>query len=197
MNARWYHVSAVALLAFLLVPSEDLAAAAPRWEWVRHFGGSNVENVGGIALDPDGNAYVAGMFWSQSMSLGGVTFTNNGNLSGYVCKVSSRGDLIWAVPILSQGALCFASDVALGPNGEVMVGLWFDGTLTMGETNFTSQGSTDILLAQFDREGQYVQGFHFGGLATSSLAVLRPIPLEVGRSRATLAHLPSNSAPSP
>ena len=72
--------------------------------WVQQPTGGNPSAGVGAAVDPAGNAYLAGQF-TNTISFGGISVTNGG---GFVAKYSSSGAIQWA----DQAAVQY-DDVAL------------------------------------------------------------------------------------
>src|ERR1035441_5965968 len=72
--------------------------------WVQQPTGGNPSAGVGAAVDPAGNAYLAGQF-TNTISFGGISVTNGG---GFVAKYSSSGTIQWA----DQAAVQY-DDVAL------------------------------------------------------------------------------------
>ncbi|NUP04869.1 MAG: hypothetical protein HOW73_02280 [Polyangiaceae bacterium] len=66
----------------------------------------------------------------------------------------------------------FFSSLAQLPTGNVMVQLPFDATITVGGTTVTSDGSRDVLVAEFDLAGNAVSARAWGGNALDDAGFL-------------------------
>lgn len=65
------------------------------WQWVKTFGGTDVERDNDIALDSLGNVYVAGGFYGTK-SFGPVSLTSTNNSRDiFVIKYDANGNFVW------------------------------------------------------------------------------------------------------
>ncbi|MGP1308611.1 MAG: hypothetical protein ACTS27_00245 [Phycisphaerales bacterium] len=118
--------------------------------WARRAGSSNLEEARGVAVDADGNAYMAGYFNGTADFAPGVTITSAGNADVFLAKYSPTGDLLWVV---RAGGTAFdsAEGMALDGGGGVFVVGRFQSTATFAPgVTVTSNGSSDVFLAKFD-----------------------------------------------
>jgi hypothetical protein len=89
--------------------------------------------VYGIAFDGQGNAYVAGGLMIDSASLTSAVF---------VSKFSPAGALLMDRVFQDDDTQALAFDVAIAPNGDVVIAGMFDATLHVGSTTLTSLAGT-------------------------------------------------------
>ena len=61
------------------------------WQWVSQAGGSSLDQVSTMAIDANGNNYLAGYF-VETTTFGNYTFTSNGSSDGFVVKVDEYGN---------------------------------------------------------------------------------------------------------
>ncbi|GAA3938956.1 T9SS type A sorting domain-containing protein [Hymenobacter algoricola] len=149
--------------------------------WAKHLNGANYETVApAVALDAGGNAYLTGSFYG-SVSVGGITLTDptytpgGTQLNGYVAKFSPTGALLWAQRLgaaTGSSGSAGGSGIAVDAAGNVVLGGWFSGSVTIGTTTLTSTlyvdangsyPSQDILLAKLDPQGTVLWARHDGG----------------------------------
>lgn len=66
--------------------------------WAKNFGGSDDDYATSIAIDAWGYIYVAGYFYSSSITLGTTTLNNDSSntTNMFIVKYDSSGNLIWA-----------------------------------------------------------------------------------------------------
>jgi len=77
-------------------------AQAPNWKWaVAGVGSYSAGQT--IDSDTSGNIYNAGGF-EQTMTFGSVTLNSVGGLDGYISKLDTGGNVLWAVAISGDGA---------------------------------------------------------------------------------------------
>jgi len=127
--------------------------ASGQFEWVRAAGSANVEEARGVAVDPQGNIFIAGYFNATAAFAPGVSVTSNGNADVFLAKYSPQGDLLW---VKSVGGTGFdsAEGLCVDAKGDAFVVGRFQNTVNLrpGAAGgvVTSVGSSDIFLAKFD-----------------------------------------------
>lgn len=123
--------------------------------WVQSFGGPG-QNVGiGLTLDSLGNPIICGYF-NSSMSIGDSTWTGTG---GFLAKVHSQGNLLWAKGMKFQTCTSVHADIS----GNIFLGGSFDNSLTLGPSTIVSKGGLDGFLAKLDTGGNFLWAKSFGG----------------------------------
>lgn len=130
--------------------------------WVKQIGGTDAESISQINIASDGSIYLTGAFESTTdFDPGAGTFnlTSAGSYDGFLMKLDSSGSFLWAIPVGASSLSDFANDVDFDAQGNLVVVGSFQGTSDMdpsGATaNFTSLGSTDIFVAEYNSNGQY------------------------------------------
>lgn len=139
-----------------------VAKLGPKGEhlWSKRFGNAN-EQVGlGVAVDPDGNVLLTGMF-DGSIDFGGETLMSAGFKDIFIAKLNSEGGHIWSKKF-GDGANQIGQSIAVDAKGNVALCGSFDGTVNFGSGEVTSAGSTDIFLATFDATGKRRWDKRFG-----------------------------------
>ena len=77
-------------------------AQAPDWMWAKSFGTTNNDNGQAIAVDEDGNIFAGGTFEGTvdfDPGPGVHNLTSGGILDGYILKLDSTGNFLWAYAI--------------------------------------------------------------------------------------------------
>jgi hypothetical protein len=133
-------------------------------QWATSAGGTNDEDAVKLAIDDNGNVFVAGWF-SQSASFGSVTITTDTPLGAaqrhefFLAKLTSAGQWAWAKKQIGAAyseSTCLTTD----PSGNVIVGgKFYDADLKIGSTTLQVQ---EILpfIAKYNGDGviQWVKG---------------------------------------
>ncbi|MBI4946225.1 MAG: SBBP repeat-containing protein [Bacteroidetes bacterium] len=135
--------------------------------WAKSIGGTSEEHVKNIAIDGNGNVYVAGNFSSQSLPFGNTTLTNAGNFDAFIAKYDANGNPLWAKSAggsAGEGAYGIAAD----KSGNVYLAGDYNGTsITFGNftlTNSNSAGGTfDIFTVKYDGDGNVLWAKNIGG----------------------------------
>lgn len=139
--------------------------------WAKQLGGSGWEYARAIAVDANGNVYVAGNYNGtadfdpnpQATS----TLTAVGGDDIFVVKLNSSGNLVWAKS-MGGNTTDEAYSLAVDGSGNVYATGRFQGTADFdpgaGTANLTVSGSSDdIFLCKLDASGNYVWAKQIGG----------------------------------
>ena len=107
--------------------------------WALAGGGNEGDEPGGIALDSQGNCYVAAAYWGP-WQFAQLTLPANGpGYNASIFKIDSGGILQWAYGIgASAGTIANVINVDL--SDKTYVAGRFDGTISFGQTNLVSRG---------------------------------------------------------
>ncbi len=132
-------------------------------QWAKKAGGNGDDKGLGISLDRNGNIYIAGSF-THSASFGSISIANSGNYSAFVAKYNSTGSIQWAK---AAGACCDTTQyrsVFVDQFSNVFVAGSFKGDANFGSNHFTSSGSSDIVIAKYNTNGNLQWAKHAGGI---------------------------------
>lgn len=131
--------------------------------WVKTAGGTLNDGGFGLVTDANGNAYVAGSFFSSSMNFESITLTSAGVNDHYVVKFDGSGNVLWAK---SAGGEIndFGAGISLAPDGGVFVtGEFTSQKIVFGSTTLTNSGGGDIFVTHYDATGAVVWAKGIGG----------------------------------
>jgi hypothetical protein len=131
--------------------------------WAKSAGGTLNDGGFGLVTDANGNAYIAGTFFSPTISFESTTFTNAGVVDHFVVKYDGSGNVLWAK---SAGGTTndFGTGIALEPNGGVYVtGQFTSPKISFGGTTLTNQGVGDIFVTKYDASGTVLWAKGIGG----------------------------------
>jgi len=120
-------------------------------QWLKKCGGSDMDNPGGISIDPSGNLYLLGYYAGPSTNLGGTNTINNSgsqyNSDVFIAKIGSAGNVIWVKQpngFLNEDGWAIAANNA----GVVIAGTFNSAPASFGGHSLTSSGKIDIYTAQ-------------------------------------------------
>jgi len=113
--------------------------------WVRSAGGSGRDEAGGIALAPNGDVVIGGLF-SSTATFGNARLTAAGTSDLFLAQYRSNGDLVGAIGGGGQGE-DFGYGVAVGPTSQSCVVGSFQGTASFGTHDIAGAGGTDVAIA--------------------------------------------------
>ncbi len=130
------------------------------WEWVRSFGGVEVnrydyadpgENFNFVSCDASNNIYVAGNMLDTAIA-GDIELQGNGDFDIVVAKLNPQGQYLWATNLGGLG-MDLPSGLSLDSDGNAYLTGIFSGTLRLGGFTLQSRGDTDIFVAKINTEG--------------------------------------------
>ncbi len=149
--------------------------------WARSVGGGRDDYATSVRTDGSGNVFLAGYFYSSSLTFGSTTLTNT--IWTYVAedlflvKYDTNGNVVWAKSAGGYGG-DRATSVALDASGNIFVAGFFDGAdITVGSTTLTNLGYSDLLLIKYDANGNVQWAISAGGKgddAVTSIATDAP-----------------------
>ncbi|WP_276485811.1 SBBP repeat-containing protein [Paraflavitalea pollutisoli] len=132
------------------------------------LGSTGNDNAGALAVDADGNLYVAGHFMNTvdfDPGTGVEALTSAGTLDGFVAKYDAAGNYVNARSF--GGSLNdMVTKLKLDARGNVYVAGQFwsvDWSMGPGAAIFPNEGNADVFLLVFDRSLRYNGGRAIGG----------------------------------
>ncbi|MBL7930479.1 MAG: SBBP repeat-containing protein, partial [Bacteroidia bacterium] len=137
--------------------------------WVRAVGGGTFDIARDVAVDQNGDVYVAGNFqWTADLdpTAGSYTATSSGKYDPFILKLSSSGTYLWARHFggADQDQI---SAIDLDAAGNLYVVGTFEGTtdLDPGSGTFTvaSNGNFDGFISKFNSSGNLIWAKRIGG----------------------------------
>jgi hypothetical protein len=155
--------------------------------WAVRAGGADNEDVGGLAVDGDGEIWLAGKLWGDSVFGPGdaeeTTVPVAGHDDGFVARYSPGGALRWARGIgAPDRAACAGVDTL--PDGSALVAGTFGDTVTFGpgdegETTLSSAGGKDIFFGRWLSDGALSWARSEGGDLSDNVAGISAISQDV------------------
>ncbi|MFM7054195.1 MAG: T9SS type A sorting domain-containing protein [Bacteroidota bacterium] len=137
--------------------------------WMRGIGGSSEDRAYGIIQDVNDNYFITGLF-SDVVDFDGTMLTCNSFYATYLAKLSSQGNILWAVKG-DAGANDFARGfgVLVDLQGNPVTNGFYSGTLNMGGATLAASGGQydqDSYLIKFTNNGSLLWARTAGGSGT-------------------------------
>lgn len=126
--------------------------------WAVRAGGAQDDEARGISAGGDGSSVVIGRFQeATAFGEGQVSFTSAGGYDLFLARYNPDGTLDWARHI-GGAEHDEPGNVSVAPDGSVLVTASFQGTVVLGpgspdQTEFTSGGAWDVLVARYQQDG--------------------------------------------
>jgi hypothetical protein len=151
------------LLSFFLLFTPCLFSQS--FEWVKQAGGNNGESGKAIATDSEGNVYVAGSYFSESVSFDSFELNTGWYSNFFLVKYNKRGDLLW-VRNASGDAGIDVRGMCLDKEGNCYITGGMGGSITLrgGGSTITllSKGHGDFFAAKYGTDGNILWGTTYG-----------------------------------
>jgi len=131
--------------------------------WATPAGGAGSDMVWDMVLDSSGNSFVTGSF-SGSATFGSTILNSVGGLDGFVAKMDTSGNWVWASHI-AGGYEDWGLGIDIDPQGNVYVtGPFMDSqstnspSVTLGSTTLSAhaQSNYDIFITKLDSNGNFL-----------------------------------------
>ena len=137
--------------------------------WGRVFGGLGTDQGNSIAVDGDGHVITVGYLGSGGdldPGPGAAAVTGAGQQDIFVQKLDAAGNFVWGHAVGGTGN-DVASDVAIGPAGEVVLCGEFRTTVDFdpgpGVNSLTTGGAEDAFVQKLLADGTHAWAHRFGG----------------------------------
>ncbi|MBT3210363.1 MAG: hypothetical protein HN704_11960 [Bacteroidetes bacterium] len=134
------------------------------YQWAQKAGGSGNDISNSIAIDQSNNAYICGNFQNIA-NFGFSNITSNGSEDIFIAKYNSLGNLQW---VIDEGGAFndAANEITIDISNNIIVTGYFEDSISIGSTNFTSFGNKDIFIAKYHNSNTFLWAKQAGGIAT-------------------------------
>lgn len=143
----------------VLVPRAPADAPIAEVDWWRQVGSTSIDHASALAVDAAGGLVVAGEL-RDTVDFGGQTLSALGAGDAFVARYAADGTLSWVVGLGSRlwSANAEATDLAIGPDGLVVVTGTFEGRLEAVTPEGPAPavdlaGATDVFVVAIDVSG--------------------------------------------
>jgi hypothetical protein len=133
----------VAVYAGVAGVSRITCSATGSWIGVKQLGTAANDYPHAVALDAQGNVYVAGVTYGAFPG-----HDNAGASDAFVAKLGAGGDVAWVKPLGTAGDE-YASGLAVDPQGNV----WISGVTSGAFPGYANAGYDDAFVARVDATG--------------------------------------------
>lgn len=140
--------------------------------WVKQFtSGAYDYSIGNsIAADATGNVYITGAFHGATdydPGTGNTTIRSGGYSDGFLAKLNSNGQLVWAKQLGGCQIEDYGTSVAVDAQGNVYsTGIFqyiADFNPGSGVYNLQSSGAIDGFMSKLNPNGEFIWAMHLGG----------------------------------
>ena len=134
--------------------------AAGNFVWVKRLGGSEIDYVNSMVLDPEGNIYTTGYFQGTAdfdPNAGTANLTSEGSGDIFISKLDEEGNFVWA-----EGIGATANDIGVGmyldSEANIYVTGYFSETVDFdpgnGTVELASAGDFDVFMLKLGNTTQ-------------------------------------------
>lgn len=136
------------------------------------FGDAGAQQADSVAVDTEGTIYVTGRF-DGSIHIGGSQLNSANSPDLFVAKLSAQGEPVWSKGLYGDTDLNYAGDIAVDPNGDILVTGTFAGNMSFDAQTMTSPFNVDSLfMAKFNGSSKAIWAKYVPGQKSAgSLAV--------------------------
>jgi hypothetical protein len=141
--------------------------------WSTYFGGTSIEQSGGIVVDKDSNVFISGRTASltniATVGANQSSLAGGNGFDGFLAKFSPTGALLWATYYGGTGA-DELQKLALDKDQNIFVtggSGSSSGIATAGAYQTTNNGTSNGILAKFSQAGNLIWATYFGGTSAN------------------------------
>lgn len=137
--------------------------AGGRFNWVWRAGGPMYDVGTGIAMNDNGGLYVAGFYQGPIAVAPGDTLPGENMLGDiFIARFDREGKPVWWRTANGPGR-DEAAGISIADNGDLVIGGLYSATATFGSQQITSTGSSDLFIARYRPNGDFVGVIGGGG----------------------------------
>jgi Secretion system C-terminal sorting domain len=161
----------------LALLSVHICAQIPNYTWAKQNGDGDFEQAAEVVVDAQGNVYSCGKFestvdFNPAPGSGNNIFalTSDGGTDGYLQKLDSAGNFVWALKIGGSSADDITS-VTIDGSGNVVVTGYFTGVVDVDPSNGNALINSsptwisDLFVISYSAQGQLNWARSFGGVS--------------------------------
>lgn len=126
-------------------------------------GGTNNENINGLAVDSELNVYIGGWF-IVDITIGEDTYNSTTN-DAFLAKYEPGVGFIWSQQYGGTG-IDEVLDLYCDSDDQLIIAGTFQNTISIGNSQLESDGFDDGFVGKFDASGSYNWVFQMGGSGT-------------------------------
>jgi hypothetical protein len=146
--------------------------SAGTYAWAKLFGGADVDDGRGVAVDAAGNVAVVGDSLSPSIAFGGTVLLNPGaKRAGFVAYLDATGSPVWAKGLGGALGDSTAAAVAFDGAGNVLVAGALSGTADFGPGCAPLGAAGELFVAKLAPSGACLWAETGGGAAATGIGV--------------------------
>ena len=131
--------------------------------WAKSGGGQFFDYAKAIVTDNTGNVYVAGNYYSPTITVGNSTLTSVGGADGFLIKYNTAGNQIWAKNI-GGDMDDLINGITADQNGNIYItGSFQSSSLVCDNYTLTSPGSAEAFVTKYNGSGNVIWARNFEG----------------------------------
>lgn len=135
--------------------------------WSVKMGGQDYDYVQQIIADDDGNVIIAGYFYGTTQ-IGTDEYASYGSQDLFIAKYNSDGDFIWSAR--SGGPMAdYLNGLTAGDSQDFYIAGFYYNSIAIGDTTLLSSGGSDIYLAKYSTDGEYLWANSCGGSSSDQV----------------------------
>ncbi len=133
--------------------------------WSKRFGNAGDQRVEGAGVAEDGRVLIGGAF-DGAIDFGGGVLTSGAGKDAFIAVFDATGSHLWSRRLSGPGN-DRVTTIAAAPDGNVLVGGVFAGSLDLGGVMLTSDGLYDAFVAKYDPTGELLFSASYDASGTS------------------------------
>ncbi|MGH1362881.1 MAG: FlgD immunoglobulin-like domain containing protein [Calditrichia bacterium] len=148
------------IILMVVASTTLMSAQKPVWQWANSGGGTRADLASKVAIDSQGNSYIAGYF-SREANFDGIQLSG-GNDEILIAKYKANGTLAWAK---SAGGSLYdrALDIAVDNADNIIISGYFSESAQFDDTTLQAMGSqSEIFIAKYTSDGTLIWALREG-----------------------------------
>ncbi len=148
-------------LLFLIITLTTTSAFAQEYQWAKAAGWIGQDAARALAVDDDGNVYVAGQYGGYSQ-FDTIFCYGNGTYEAFLAKYNSVGDVQW-VKHAGGPNEDYATGVCIDTEGFIYITGYFLDSIFFDDLKLESADLNDIFIAKYSPDGELIWAKSAGG----------------------------------